>query len=521
MENRKQVKSKTPLEMEMENFHEDIERRKLMEPAKPFSPSEMTPDAKQKRLQAGKKDFWAFDGFYFTPDMYSDGYSKPAPYHKELVKYMLAPGVDVELGPRKHAKTATAKKAFVWLMLTRVKFGGASSSTLPVSRNILADITELLHSERIIYDYGIEFIEDNADQVTFRIAGQKGNKRIKAFSEGVSVRGSTKLFDRPQLILIDDLETLNSPLGDEQTAKRIKIISESFQSLSSSGSILVLGNNFSEKCALNRLLQEQNDGILNENYRVHVHPAWDGKSPLWPQRFPATTEDELKSLVQCKDESEWQAEFQQNPVPPDGFIFRRLSPLPSFQALPDDARGVIYCDPNLSKKGKGDSTAIISLLYSPKEDLYFLSDFVCHSFDDSNKLLDAIFKMKRICHRAIGFDGNVSQESTWTQHVRNWCRLKEFPFPRIEYKKYHVDDLSKNIQSAWNEGKILLPHNIIEFDDGKRLLTQIFAFAGKKANLADDAPDAMICAFELLHERKLGKRLQLTRKPTVIQDYYF
>ncbi len=514
------MKEFSGLNIVMEQFEEEIERKKLLEPAQPFSPPEMTDSARQKRLASGMKDFWKFDEFYFTSEMYSDGYSKPAQFHKDIIKFMQCQGVDVILGARKHGKTATAKKGFVWLILNKIKFGATLSSTLPVSRNILADIAELLHNPRIQFDYQIEFIEENADQITFRLAGKRGLKRIIALSEGRSARGATFGFARPEFVLCDDIETLQSPLSAQHTESRINLISETFHSLSKMGSILILGNNFDERCALNRLLIEQNEGILDKNWRVHRYPAWDGK-PLWKERFPVKSENELKEMLKCRTESEWLAEFQQTPAPPDGIIFRRPEKLPIWTSIPADARGVIYCDPNLAKKGRGDSTAVVSLLYSPSTDNYYISDFVCKSFSDSNKLLDAIFKMKSEHHRAIGFDGNVNQESTWTNNVRNWCQLKGIPFPRIQYCKYHTDELAKNIQGAWNDGKILLQENIAFSEEGKRFLTQIFAFQGKKANLADDAPDALICAFELIHERKIGRRANLNMQTTIINDYYF
>jgi len=509
------------LNIVMQQFEEEIERKRLLEPAAPFTKSESTEKAKQKRLLLVKNDFWAFDKFYFTKEMYSDGYSEPCQFHRDIVNLCQIPGVNIILGARKHGKTATAKKTLVWLILNKIKFAATLSSTLPVSRNILSDIAELLHNQRIIFDYGIEFIEENADQITFRLLGKKGLKRIISLSEGRSARGATFGFARPEFVLCDDIETLQSPLSPEHSEQRIGIIAETYHSMSKSATILVLGNNFDERCALNRLLIEQDEGILDKNWHVYIYPAWQNNLPLWQERFPAQTEQELKEMLKCRTGSEWLAEFQQKPAPPDGLIFKRLDKLPIWSNIPEDAKGVIYCDPNLSKKGKGDATAIVSLLYSPANNLYYLSDFICHSFSDSNELLDSIFKMKHSYHRAIGFDGNVSQESTWTNNVRNWCRIKGIPFPPIQYCKYHTDELAKNIQSIWNEGRILLPENIAYSNDGKRFLSQIFSFQGKKANLADDAPDSLICAFELLHERNLARQSNGNNFISIIKDYFF
>lgn len=504
----------------MNRYRQEIEDKTRFSKVSPFA---TTDPPQEQRLKLALKDFWQFDKIYFTKEMYSDGYSTPSRFHKEIIRIASRPGIQVVLGPRKHGKTATAKKYLVWLLLSgKINFAGTLSQTLTTSRNILTDIFSLIaDNRRILHDFAPEFDEANQDQITFSARNIDKKIRLMAFSEGRSVRGATRLFDRPQFILCDDLETRQSPLGDEQTTARLRMLSEAFHSLSSNGTILVLGNNFDERCALNKLLQEQNDGILPAHIKVHVFKAFD-RRPLWHERFPARSADELRQLLKVSDQAEWLAEFQQTPTAPDGFIFNRLNPLPTYRELPPDARGVIYCDPNLAKKGRGDSTAIVSVLYSPNLDKYYVEMPVCRSFSDSNTLLDAVLKMRSNRTRAIGFDGHVNQESTWTNNVRNYCKINNIPYPPITYCRYNTDELAKNIQGSWNEGRILLPENISQTDDGKRFLTQIFAFAGKKAHLADDAPDALICAFELLHQRNLATPRSATRsKITVINEYFF
>lgn len=513
------IKEFSRFDIVMNRFRQEIEDKSRFSSVAPFADNDIAQD---ERLERSAKDFWQFDQIYFPEEMYSDGYSAPSRFHKDIIKIASKPGIQVILGPRKHGKTATAKKYLVWLLLTgKVNFGGTLSQTLTTSRNILTDIFSLIaDNRRILHDFAPEFDEANQDQLTFSVRSVDKKIRLMAFSEGRSVRGATRLFDRPQFILCDDLETRQSPLGQEQTNARLRMLSEAFHSLSSDGTILVLGNNFDERCALNKLLNEQKQGILPKHIKVFIFQAWDGRRPLWGERFPAKSEDALRSLLKVSDQAEWLAEFQQTPTAPDGFIFNRLNPLPTYPLLPNDARGVVYCDPNLAKKGRGDATAIVSLLYSPSLDKYYIEMPVCRSFSDSNALLDAILKMRSNRTRAIGFDGHVSQESTWTNNVRNYCRINNLPFPPIAYCRYNIDELAKNIQGVWNEGKILLPDSISQTEDGKRFLTQVFSFAGKKANQADDAPDALICAFELLHERRLGKKVGFLQKTISVLDYY-
>lgn len=191
-------------------------------------------------------------------------------------------------------------------------------------------------------------------------------------------------------------------------------------------------------------------------------------------------------------------------TPELGHIFRPEF-YDEYDFAPDDIRSVIYCDPNLSIKGKGDTTAITELGYSARFNQYYILNAVCRSFADSSELLNTVLKMKQDSRTAIsiGFDGNVSQESTWTNLIRSWCKDHNAPFPVVEFKRYRIDDLAKNAQLIWSEGKIKFPLMFKERIENKDYITQVFSFKGKKKGNPDDAPDSLIGAFEMLHERKL------------------
>ena len=97
-------------------------------------------------------------------------------------------------------------------------------------------------------------------------------------------------------------------------------------------------------------------------------------------------------------------------------------------------------------------------------------------------------------------DGNVGQESTWTNNIRHWSRRNKRPFPHVEFRRYRVDLLAKNVEGAWKASRILFKEGVTLTPEGKRAIDQIVTFVGKKKGRKDDAPDALISAFELLHE---------------------
>jgi hypothetical protein len=77
------------------------------------------------------------------------------------------------------------------------------------------------------------------------------------------------------------------------------------------------------------------------------------------------------------------------------------------------------------------------------------------------------------------------------------------PFPYIEYKRYRVDETSKTTQYLWNDRQIFFNEKIDLEDDGKRFMSQVYQFNGKKNTAKgnqDDAPDALICAINYMYD---------------------
>lgn len=509
----------------MQGFSEEVQTQRELLSASPFPDSEMNTKAKAERIKKAIKDFWYFDRTYFPAEMYSDGYYEPCSMHKTIVELSQKNGVHIVFGPRGHGKTVTAKKVLVWQLITgQVRIAGTYSETIDKARNILNDIAELIQSnDRIINDFEPEIKVHNADklQLRFHNAPSKQWRFVQPFSEGRSVRGYGRLFLRPQIILADDVETLESSMQTEAVERRINKIAEAFQSLSEKKrTILLLGNDFDRNSALHRIRTEQDNGILVDSWRVYVFKAWqDNNRPLWAARYKAKTEAALKALLQPRTEEDWQANFQQNPVPPEGIYFKR-GLYQEWATVPDDAKGVIYCDPNLSEKGQGDTTGVTALKFSADTLKFYIVGARCKSFSGSTDLLDALLDVReKYDIKIVGFDGHVAQASAWKDNIKNWCKIRKRPYPQVEFKRYGIDELAKNAQMAYEMGDVLFPPGFAHTPEGEVYLQQFFAFRGKKAKKKDDAPDSFIGAFELLHERRMikrGRNLLLGRQTSIV-----
>lgn len=476
-------------------------------PGPPFGPNDGTSDS---RTQRAARNYWFFDRTYFPPEMYH-GYAKPARFHRDLVRICNTPGMHIIMAPRRHGKTASIKKYLLWTLLHQRQFAVIYAGTITTASNILDDITTLLrYNARLMHDYHPDIIEANSEQLTFIANGQQ--RRLIVASEGRSLRGATMRFLRPQFMVMDDIESRAVSLSSDAVEARYQALKEAYASLADDGTAIVLGNNFDERCLLNQL---KHHSYLPDGWHIYEYKAWQDGKPLWPSRYPARSVDELRAMLSVTDDAEWLADYQQEPSPPDGIIFPR-SYLTTYNGiLPADARGVIYCDPNLALRGRGDTTAMVALFYAPSTDLYYIHDVRCRSYADSNELLTDLLQMRR-WSPIIGFDGHVAQESFWTNLVRAWSRQHGQPYPAIIYCRYNVELLTKSAAVLWCQRRIRINEHLLGTPDGKRFISQVIAFHGKHAQSTDDAADALICAIELLSDR----RPQASRRTTIINDYY-
>jgi PBSX family phage terminase large subunit len=190
----------------------------------------------------------------------------------------------------------------------------------------------------------------------------------------------------------------------------------------------------------------------------------------------------------------------------DGQIFKRehykeYSP----NELPNDCAGFIYCDPNHAPKGKGDTTAIVNLYVSEREQKFYIKSARCFNCTDPNELINIILSMVDNRTEVIAFDGNRGQDAQWGHYVDMFAETRGMRgnMPDIKFCHYAVNTLSKNAQFHYNNGAVLFPTNFGKTDEGSVFLDQFHSFCGKKESnykLKDDAPDAVICAIQLAFE---------------------
>jgi len=281
--------------------------------------------------------------------------------------------------------------------------------------------------------------------------------RISAFSSGESIRGIRHLTSRPDLIVCDDVEDLQSvktrelrdkiyqwfrgdiiPAGDENTK------------------LIVVGNLLHEDSLIIRLKESIEEGKFGGVFRTY--PLINEKGDiLWPGRYPNSLAiEELKKSV--GDEIAWSREYLLTIISDEG---RTVHPewIHYYDALPDKNKCrprliVIGFDPAISQESTADySAAIMAYIYGYGEDL-------------------KIYILPYILNRRLTFPQTIEE-------LKKLSVLAEFGMkPRI-----FVEDVSYQtvlVQQLTIEGLFAVPVKVYGRDKRARLvLTTDYLMAGK------------------------------------------
>ncbi len=497
------------LQQSFEEFEAKFKQKQFISPSAGFEPEESSAKEQSRRIAKALKDFWYFDRTYFPPDAHRQGYSKPGFLHKQLHRTSTLPGIHWHIAHRNLAKSAYGLKLVMWHLLRGQQIWGFFTEDLRKSRLLIDAISfTFKFNERIKQDFKPRFVIENKEQVVIQSDTTNRQMILLPFSPKRTPRGTTVAMERPDGILFDDVETTDSSMREEALEKRYSELVAAWKSLRAGGTMLGLGNNLDPKCLANKLLQEQEKGIRRDHVHVYPYPDWSlkktgavpYKGSVWKEAFPAKSEQEMRRMRAIVDDIEW-SEAQCKPRKASGIIFPREL-YQEYDYIPADATGPAYADPNLSLKGKGDSTAFGAVLFSPSEQAYYVYKPHCESYSDPNKLLSDFLGVYDNRVRMLGMDGNVTQQSMWTNFIRGWTRQKNRPYPPVRFCHYRVDDHITIAQTIYHEGKLLFPKGFAETAVGEEFLDSFHNFAGKAAGKRDDAPDFVICCLVLGFESK-------------------
>ena len=257
---------------------------------------------------------------------------------------------------RESAKSTIVSLAYVlWSALEkRAGFIIPIADTFTQTKLNMANIkTELEENELIIDDYGEMEGKEEWTGINMLL---KNSVRIMGRSRGQKMRGLRHRAQRPDLIIADDIENLDSIRTKEQRDKTFTWFKQDVIPAADKqiGRIVLLGNLM------------HSDGIMA---RIEKDPVWlTRKFPLfdkegncaWPAAYP-TPESVAKQKAKVGSKS-WQREYLLKIVPDEGQIIKES--WIKYYDIPPDNKEVVNrgtgVDLAISKRETADYTAMVS-----------------------------------------------------------------------------------------------------------------------------------------------------------------
>lgn len=509
--------------------------------------------ALQKRYRILRSEY---DVFYFAYEYFSDWrnpdnennlipegstYENAPHFHYEICSKLdeLNFNITKRIGwsvPRGHAKSAYLSNIFPvhQIVFNKRRYIIIISETESMARRFVEWVgNQLKFNKRLQEDYGVLLSEnkrhnntDNLDEfVTFN------NVKVQSASIGKQLRGSRFLSYRPDLVILDDLESskntntkelreknlhwFNSvimPIGDvTRTAfiymgtlvhgqgllpsvlKRSDFDSRIYSAIVSEPTNIAKWNYIEE--LLRDIDDDDREIKALSYYEDHREEMDEGVLTLWPGRFNYF--DLLKTKINVGSRA-FASEYLNRPSDDDSIIFKRdyfifYSPSELEDAL-KSMDVFSFWDIAIGKNTKSDYNAIVTIGRNRVTGAIYVLDAWADKIP-MHKVLDvAVQKIRRFKPKIFGVETVQAQYDMYRQ-------LKE-----ILYKEgiYHTRLLPHNPR-ARKEDRIetlepLVESGFLRFEKGQRLLLEQLELYPGHDN--DDLPDALASAVEIAGRHK-------------------
>jgi len=314
------------------------------------------------------------DSFYWFCHVYFANYIhyETAPFQREIQADLQDDSLRFLeiLAFRDSAKTSIVSLMFViWCIVTkRRRYPIIIGDSGPQSNRFLYNIRkELENNELLILDWGPFKPETNIDKDEWQkttIVIPKYDARVSVHTNGQNIRGIRHRDQRPDLVIMDDLENLKEVA---QKAQRDKlhhwVKAEAMQVGSINTRYVLLGNLLHSDGIMMRMEKEIKEGKIRgvvRRYRImeNDNPALPYQCN-WPGKFP--TRDILEEKRRELGEKVWNRECMLRVIPEDGQVvheswIRKYRFVPATFIRTQRAAGV---DLAISKKTTADYTGIV------------------------------------------------------------------------------------------------------------------------------------------------------------------
>ncbi len=226
---------------------------------------------KEKRIYACQKSILLFSLYYFTK--YHT--FKIPQFHKEFYKDLEFKNTigAIWITFRESAKTSLAKIKIIHSIVYNYKHFiiWTSFDQSKAKANLFDVALELQTNKRLIADFGQLFFgnkdEKKSEKKSIGEFITENNIKVKAYSTGQTPRGEVHGEFRPDLIVLDDIETMTTAESEAKTEQVKKYIDELLSGLANTANVLILANRIIFGGTINYLedrLKDDNDFVIRD-----------------------------------------------------------------------------------------------------------------------------------------------------------------------------------------------------------------------------------------------------------------
>ena len=410
----------------------------------------------------------------YTNPSYED-----APHHKIIVDKLEA----VERGdikrlmitmPPRHGKSELASRRFPAWYLGRNsdKQIIAASYNSDLASDFGREVRNIVHSPEFSALFETALAQDS--KAANRWHTDKGGMYVAA-GVGTAITGRGA-----DVLLIDDPFKDRQEADSEITRNRVWdwYTSTAYTRLMPGGAVVVINTRWHDDDLSGRLLAEQGNG--GDQWELLSLPAIDDSGgALWPAWYPLERLEQIKSVLPARD---WNALYQQNPIPDDGDYFK-AGWFGEYDELPENLRMYGASDYAVTDGG-GDFTEHGVIGVDANNNIYVMDWWRAQTTADVwiEKKCDLILKYAPHCW--FGEAGPIRRSIE--PFLMRRMQQRE-AYCRIEWMASIADKptRARPIQAMASMGKVFLP----KFAPWKHeLLSQMLRFPAAKF---DDGVDVM------------------------------
>lgn len=465
-----------------------------MKNATKTQPEATLPATEQIRTDRKIRQALARDSHYWFFHLYFAQYVKheTAPFQKEM--FLLTEDEKLKLAVvvafRGSAKSTIMTLSYpIWAVIGKQekKFVLLLSQTQPQARQHLINLKRELESNELLRaDLGPFEFQSDEWGVTALVLPKYGAKIMAASSE-TSIRGIKHGQHRPDLIICDDVEDLNSVKTREGRNKTFDWLNgEVIPCGDQDTKMIVVGNLLHEDSLLMRLRKSIEENTLGGKFKAY--PLLDSdERPIWPGKFKTAEDiDELKRSI--GSDSAWQREFLLRIIADEDRVIRKEW-IQYYDELPAEGSGVTErytatgIDLAISLKESADYTAMVSghvYGYDTDQVVYIIPNPV-------NERMDFPTTLKKAKALSVAL-GNGSKTKLYIEEVAyqaaiiQQLKLEDFDVEGVKTGGQDKRSRLALTTSLIQSGKVLFPRQGCE-----QLIEQLTGFGVEKH---DDLADA-------------------------------